>query len=217
MHIRSMCMTCERKIFERPLCHNVSIPSTKRQIKRPTHNTIDPLQLGAGGSTVRPEESTYLEEPPSIKLKAIFAPIVRACENLYSGAATQEAVFSPSASAAGATEENLRNFWNILLKLRLNSFSKGMFRHCYSHKLFTGHGVFTDGPVQVALKFQKKSQSSKNSVLLVFENKKKKNRAPDWRRHFRTSTTSEFAPIVRVRDCLHVGTSHRRKYIAILC
>ena len=58
------------------------------------------------------EKGTCSDAHPQYKLKAIFAPIVEACGSSHVGASIHEIVSCFFASAAGASEENLSDFFH---------------------------------------------------------------------------------------------------------
>ena len=87
------------------------------------------------------EKSTCLEAHLQYKLKTIFAPIVEACGSSHVGASIHEVVFCFFASAAGASEENLSDFFTIL-ENAMKSASKEMFLTFLLKQSMTGNGAF---------------------------------------------------------------------------
>ena len=81
------------------------------------------------------EKNACFEEHLQYKFKPIFAPIAEACGCLRFGASTPEVIFYFSASASGASEENLRNLLTILLENAMKSAPKGIFQHFSSRNL----------------------------------------------------------------------------------
>ena len=66
------------------------------------------------------------------KLKTTFAPIVEDFGSLHFGASIHKITFCLSVSAAGASEENLRDFFHTLLENAMKNAPKGMFVAFYS-------------------------------------------------------------------------------------
>ena len=83
------------------------------------------------------EKGTCLEAHLQYKLKTIFAPIVKACVSSNVGASIHEIIFCFFASDAGASEENLSDFFTIL-ENAMKSATKEMFSTFLLKQSMTG-------------------------------------------------------------------------------
>ena len=87
------------------------------------------------------EKSTCFEARLQYKFKTIFAPIVETCGSSHFGALVHDIRFCFSASAAGASEENLSDFFTVL-ENAMKSASKEMLLNFLLKQSMTDYGAF---------------------------------------------------------------------------